>query len=407
MGTEGSERRIEGDTPGRGGPVHATGGPAHPTRGPVDATRGPAHPTLHAVPLGLEGIPAASTALSDVQGDAGRLILCGSDLSDFAARHGFESAAAEFWAVARGEAAAPSEDVRGALGAAREAAFARFEALRPALEGRTISEGLRLGLASLVEGNSPHVASTAAVPVFVANLARLHEGAAPMRPDPSLPHVADFLRMLRGGEAAARDVDALSTYLVTVMDHGMNASTFTARVIASTHAGVVSAVVGAYAALTGPLHGGAPEPVLEMLDEIGRADRAAGWIERRLAAGERIMGFGHRIYRVRDPRADVLKRALERLAPSNAKLSLARAVEEAALGALRRHKPDRPLEVNVEFYTAMLLDALGLPRGAFTPVFAMGRVVGWTAHAFEQRRTGRLIRPASIYIGAMPGGGAR
>jgi citrate synthase len=354
---------------------------------------------------GLEGVPAASTALSDVQGEAGRLILCGSDLADFAGHHGFESAAAEFWAVARGQPAAEPEAVRAALGAAREAAFARFADLRPALEALTISEGLRLGLASLAETDSPHIAAAAAVPVFVANVARLKEGRSPIPPDASLPHVADFLRMLRGREAAAPELEALSTYLVTVMDHGMNASTFTARVIASTQADIVSAVVGAYAALTGPLHGGAPEPVLAMLDGIGRPEHAAAWIERRLAAGERIMGFGHRIYRVRDPRADVLKHALEKLAPSDAKLTLARAVEEAALEALRRHKPGRKLETNVEFYTAMLLDALGMPRAAFTPVFAMGRVVGWTAHAFEQRRTGRLIRPASVYVGAVPLGG--
>jgi citrate synthase len=355
-----------------------------------------------AAAAGLEGIPAATTALSDVQGDIGRLILCGRDLADFAARHGFESAAAEFWGVARGEAAAAPAAIRTALAAAREAAFARFAALRPVLDGLTISEGLRLGLASLTETDAPHIAATGAVPVLVANVARLKEGKAPVPPDGSLAQVEDFLRMLRGRAAGERDVAALSTYLVTVMDHGMNASTFTARVIASTQADVVSAVVGAYAALTGPLHGGAPEPVLEMLDAIGRPERAAEWIERRLRAGERIMGFGHRIYRVRDPRADVLKGALEKLESGNAKLGLARAVEAEALDALRRHKPDRTLETNVEFYTAMLLDALGMPRAAFTPVFAMGRVVGWTAHAFEQRRTGRLIRPASLYVGAVP-----
>src|SRR5690606_3314872 len=188
----------------------------------------------------------------------------------------------------------------------------------------------------------------------------------------------------------------------TVMDHGMNASTFTARVVASTGAGLVGAVVAAYAALTGPLHGGAPEPVLDMLDAIGTPERAERWIDDALARGERLMGFGHRIYKVRDPRADVLKGALERLDPSDEKLALGRAVEAAAVAALRRHKPGRKLETHVEFYTAMLLDALGIPRAAFTPVFAVGRVVGWTAHALEQRRGGRLIRPASIYVGRVP-----
>jgi len=358
----------------------------------------------HGVASGLEGVPAAETALSDVDGETGRLILCGLELVDFVARHGFESAAARFWTIARGEpvSAETPDAVRAALGQARAAAFIQFEALGPAFEGLTLSEGLRLGLASLAEGERAHLAVTGAVPVFLANLARHHARKAPIAPQPDLPHVEDFLRMLRGSPAGATDIQALTTYLVTVMDHGMNASTFTARVVASTGAGLVGAIVGAYAALTGPLHGGAPEPVLAMLDAVGRPDRARSWVEDALRKGERLMGFGHRIYKVRDPRADVLKAALEKLKPSGERLELARAVETAALDALKRHKPGRKLETNVEFYTAMLLDGLGMPRAAFTPLFAMGRVVGWSAHAFEQRRIGRLIRPASLYVGELP-----
>jgi len=351
---------------------------------------------------GLEGVPAAETVLSHVDGAAGRLIVCGHSLEDFVARHDFETAAATLWAAAAAAPRRPADTLRAGLGEARAAAFARYVALDAALDGLSLAEGLRVGLASLPESADAHVTLTGAVPVFVANLARRAAGRPPVEPDPNAPHVADFLRMLRGAEPSDADVEALRTYLLTVMDHGMNASTFTARVVASTGAGLVGAVVAAYAALTGPLHGGAPEPVLDMLDAIGTPDRAAGWIEDALARGERLMGFGHRIYKVRDPRADVLKRALERLRPSGDRLDLARAVEAEALAALRRHKPDRRLETNVEFYTAMLLDALGIPRAAFTPVFALGRVVGWTAHALEQRRTGRLIRPASIYVGPLP-----
>ena len=175
------------------------------------------------------------------------------------------------------------------------------------------------------------------------------------------------------------------------------------RVVIATRASLVSAVTGAYAALSGPLHGGAPGPVLDMLDEIGGEQMIGGWLDEALDRGDRLMGFGHRIYRTRDPRADVLKAALIRLAPETARLKLAMAVEDAARTALNARHPERPLDTNVEFYTALLLDALGIPRTLFTPVFAIGRVAGWTAHAIEHHaRRGRLIRPEAVYVGARP-----
>jgi citrate synthase len=352
---------------------------------------------------GLEGVVAVETALSHVDGRAGRLILCGEALADFVARHDFESAAAAFWAAAQGTPSESPETVRAWLGRARETAFARFERLAPALEGLALGDALRVGIAAMSDDDpAPHVAVTGAWPVLVANLARRERGLAPEPPDLAAGHVEDFLRMRDGAAPETGAVEALTTYLTTVMDHGMNASTFTARVIASTRAGLVGGVTGAYAALTGPLHGGAPEPVLDMLDAIGRPECSAEWIEAELERGERLMGFGHRVYRVRDPRADVLAAAFERLGKAGPRLELARAVERAALEALARAKPNRRIETNVEFYTAMLLDALGMPRSLFTPLFAMGRVVGWTAHAIEQRRTGRLIRPDSRYVGRAP-----
>jgi citrate synthase len=352
---------------------------------------------------GLEGVAAAETALSHVDGAAGRLILCGQDLEEVIATHTFESAAGTFWAVAGDEPPASPATVQAALGEARVAAFLRFEQLSSVLGSLTVAEGLRLGLASLPEaGAASNVSVTAAVPVFAANLARLKAGREPVPPLASNPHAEDFLHMLLGVAPSAETVKALSTYLLTVMDHGMNASTFTARVIASTRAGLTWATVGAFAALTGPIHGGAPEPVLDMLDAIGKPERAAGWIGSALGRGERLMGFGHRVYRVRDPRADILKATLETLGTSGSRLQLAQAIEEAALEALRHHKPDSKIETNVEFYTALLLERLDIPRHAFTSVFAMGRIVGWTAHALEQRRTGRLMRPTSVYIGELP-----
>ena len=190
--------------------------------------------------------------------------------------------------------------------------------------------------------------------------------------------------------------------LILYAEHEFNASTFTARVIASTQADLFCAVTGGYCALTGPLHGGAPEPVLEMLDAIGTRERIKPWVDSALARGERLMGFGHKIYRVRDPRADVLKGAIERLAGGGKGLPFAGEVEAYIREALRREKPDRPLDTNVEFFTAILLDALAISRQAFTPVFAVARAAGWTAHAREQQRTGRLIRPSSAYIGPPP-----
>jgi citrate synthase len=245
---------------------------------------------------------------------------------------------------------------------------------------------------------------TGAIAVYAAAWCQKRAGKAPIAPDASLSHAADYLRMLGlpGDDARVR---ALDTYLVTVIDHGMNASTFTARVIASTASDATSALVGAIGALKGPLHGGAPGPVLDMLEAVGAPDRAVAWLSGELSAGRRIMGMGHRIYRVRDPRAAVLERAVEKLEKAGARgerLQLARAVEAAAVGVLRARHPDRPLHANVEFYTAVLLDAVGLPRTLFTPTFAVARAAGWMAHIREQRRTGRIIRPASRYVGPMP-----
>lgn len=350
---------------------------------------------------GLDGVVVANTILSEVDGDQGRLIIRGLPVDDLAGHLGFEAAAARLWDGLSPEPET-AESVAEALGAARRVAFARLEGLMGAGAELPAIDGLRLGLAALpdVSDVAPHHLVTGAVPVFLAGLMRVKRGLQPLAPDPTLGQAADFLRMLHGEQASDEAAAALEAYLVTVMEHGMNASTFTARVIASTRAGVVASVVGALGALKGPLHGGAPGPVLDMLDAIGKPAHIADWLADALKAGQRLMGFGHRIYRVRDPRADVLKRVVGTLrSEGNTRLAFAEQVEREALRALAAHKPDRPLDTNVEFYTALLLEAVGLEREAFTPVFAMGRVVGWTAHVFEQERTGRLMRPQSAYVG--------
>ena len=204
------------------------------------------------------------------------------------------------------------------------------------------------------------------------------------------------------GEADPDHVKAIDAYWISAAEHGMNASTFTARVVASTGADAAACISSGIGALSGPLHGGAPSRVLHMLEEVDRSGDPVGYVKGVLDRGERLMGFGHRVYRVRDPRADVLAAAAERFyrrGGDEGLYDLARAVEATALRLLRERKPDRPLDTNVEFYTALLLHGLGFPTGLFTPIFAVGRVAGWTAHALEQLATGRLIRPQSEYVG--------
>lgn len=350
---------------------------------------------------GLEGVVAAETVLSEVDGAAGVLIVRGRSLDELAGRIRFEDVVALLFDGFYPDLPA---DVRAALGKARVEVFSEVSALDTGLLDLTPLEAMRALTARLADGDDTETAFRllAAPAVFTAAVVRAQGGEAPVAPDPTLTHAADILRMLRGTPATKAEADALDTYLVTVADHGLNASTFAARVVASTRAGLTSAALAGISALKGPLHGGAPGPIIEMLDEIGEPANARTWIEGALARGDRLMGFGHRIYKVRDPRADALKSAVRWLDARQGRLEFAEAVEVAALAILREHKPDRALQTNVEFYTALLLEALAFPPSAFTCVFAMGRVAGWLAHAREQLAGGRLIRPASLYVGPMP-----
>ncbi|MFO1014726.1 MAG: citrate synthase/methylcitrate synthase [Caulobacteraceae bacterium] len=355
---------------------------------------------------GLENVVAAETVLSEVDGLAGRLVIRGHSLDDLAGKIRFEDAAHLLW---EGFFDNLPADLAGPLGAARAEVFAETAALDDRLLKRNPMEGMRALTARLADGESLDVALKllAAPAVFTAAVVRAQAGEPVMAPDPKLSHAADILRMLRGRVPSADEAAALDTYLVTVSDHGLNASTFAARVISSTQAGLTSAVLGGISALKGPLHGGAPGPVIDMLDGIGRPENAQRWLENAVDRGDRLMGFGHRVYKVRDPRADALKKAVRKLTDgSNAapgRLAFAEAVEQAALDVLRTRKPNRSLQTNVEFYTALLLEALAFPPSAFTCVFAMGRTAGWVAHAREQLTGGRLIRPQSRYVGPAPG----
>lgn len=352
---------------------------------------------------GLDGVVAADTAMSEVDGEAGRLIVRGHAVEELVATRGFEGVAALLW-DGFGSGGGHEAAVRRGLATARVRAFAEVPKLLAASKGLSPVEALRVGLGILSDSEPMphHYLVCGAMPVFLAALLRAAEGKLPLAPDPSLSTAQDLLRTIRGKRADAEFEKGLDTYLATVADHGFNASTFTARVVASTRAGLISSVLAALCALKGPLHGGAPGPVLDMFDEIGRPENAAAWLDDAFAKGTRLMGFGHRIYKVRDPRADVLKNTVATLPQTAGRLAFAVEVEKNAIAALRKHKPGQRLETNVEFYTALLLEALEVPRSAFTALFAVGRAAGWCAHIFEQENGGRLIRPQSNYVGPRP-----
>jgi citrate synthase len=351
---------------------------------------------------GLDGVVAAATALSHVDGDRGELLIGGYPLEELASNAAFEETVWLLW-HGRLPAAPELADFRDALAARRALPDAALRLVHDCVDrGLAPMDTLRVaaGAISLTASDGPTI--LAQCPTIVAAAWRLGRGERPVPPDPELPHAANYLYMLTGRAPDPEQSRGLETYLNTVVDHGLNASTFTARVITSTGSDLVSAVVGALGALKGPLHGGAPGPALDMVFEIGDATRAEPILRDRLARGEKLMGFGHRIYKVRDPRADVLAAAAERLytrAGDLALYRLAREVETTALRLLDAHKPGRRLQTNVEYFTALLLHGLGLATPLFTPTFAISRVAGWIAHAAEQQRANRIIRPQSEYVG--------
>jgi citrate synthase len=349
---------------------------------------------------GLEGVVAAETVLSHADGERGIIWVRGHTIPDLVAQ-GFEAAVALMWEGFAGENLTRGRMIE-MFGSARALAFSRLGEWLPAAARREPLEATRLLLAAVPDESTPAEVA-AALPVGIAALIRSRKGKPPVAPDPSLTTAADLLRMVAGAAVEERFAQALDAYITTVIDNGLSASTFAARVIISTRASLASAVVGAYGAFTGALHGGAPGLALDLLDDIAKdGNDVEATLERKLAAGERLMGFGHRVFRLRDPRADMLRAALLRLDPNSPRLAFAKRVERAAVAALERRKPGRRLEANIEMDAALLLDAIGLPRAAFTPVFAMARSPAWIAHALEQRRSGRMIRPASSYVGPTP-----
>jgi citrate synthase len=356
---------------------------------------------------GLEGVVATETRLSSVDGEDGVLIIAGFPVEELASRASFEETVYLLWHDALPD---PGQlrTFREKLAGQRELPDATLNLLRavaaekvPEMDALRMAAGT-VSLGVFEESYAEALAMVARLPTIAAAYWRLLNGEEPVSPDPELGHAANYLYMLTGGEPGAESVRALETYLNAASDHGMNASTFAARVIVSTRSDIVSAIVGAIGALKGPLHGGAPGPALDVVFEIGKPSRAEAVLREKLERGERLMGFGHRIYRVRDPRADVLAAAAKRLYTTDGDgelYELALDVEKTALALLAEYKPHRNLQTNVEFYTALVLHGLGLPAQLFTPTFAASRVAGWTAHCFEQQALDRIIRPQSAYVG--------
>ncbi|MEO8609848.1 MAG: citrate synthase/methylcitrate synthase [Chloroflexota bacterium] len=357
---------------------------------------------------GLDGVVAAQTRLSSVDGLAGELIIAGFPLEGIAPNATFEEMVYLLWHDHLPDVKQLA-NFRALLAAQRALPDAAITLLRAAAsEKQNTMDALRMAASTLSLGANGQDSErdalklVAAFPTIVAAYWRLFQRKEPIAPHSDLSHAANYLYMLTGDVPSDEQVRGLETYLNTVVDHGLNASTFTARVIISTGSDMISAVVGALGALKGPLHGGAPGPALDMVFEIEDSANAEPYLRRKLEAGEKLMGFGHRVYKVRDPRADVLSVAAERLFQNGGDIALytlAKDVERKAIELLAEYKPGRNLQTNVEFYTALLLHGLDFPTELFSPTFAVSRVAGWTAHAFEQQEVNRIIRPQSIYTG--------
>lgn len=362
---------------------------------------------------GLDGVVAAETAVGDVRGEEGFYHYRQYPAVELARHRSLEDVwhlMVEGWLPDRSASAAFAARVAGLRSLPPVTARLLPEVARHGTPMETLRTGISLAGAELAwppvhdagldEVRRQSLRLCALLPTLVAATHRLRQGREPLEPRPDLPLAADYLRMLHGAEPPAGAARALEQYLVVVVDHGFNASTFAARVIASTGTDLASAICGAVGALAGPLHGGAPSRALDMLDAIGTPDRAEPWLREAVSRGDRIMGFGHRVYRTEDPRAAFLREVAATLDPPLA--GFAAEVERAAVAVLDGHRPGRRLRTNVELYAGVVLQGCGVPRELFPPTFAVGRCIGWSAHVLEQVAAGRLIRPLARYVGPEP-----
>ena len=347
---------------------------------------------------GLEGVIAGETSLSFVDGERGRLLYRGYRIGDLVA-HGTYPAVANLlwtgeWDPKHHLPTAPVPAAVLAVLRALPRSAKPMDALRTAVSAWGATQDLPWP--PTVEQAR---ALTAFAPSALAAFVRLRAGQEPVEPDPSLDLVPGFLYQLTASRPDEGTARALDAYFIVGSEHGFNASTFTARVIISTRSDIASAVAGAIGTMKGPLHGGAPSEVVDQLAQVGSADHAEQWIRDALARGERLMGFGHRVYRAYDPRARALRTVAEGMAKKPDWLQLAIEVEDVALRVLAEKHPERPLQTNVEFYAAPVLMGVGLTPDLFPATFSLARHAGWTAHALEQAANNRLIRPDVNYVG--------
>jgi citrate synthase len=348
---------------------------------------------------GLEGVIAGETELSQVDGERGRLTYRGYRIGDLV-EHGSYPAVANLlwtgeWDPGHELATAPvPESVMTALRALPRSAKP-MDALRTAVSAWGAAEVL--DWPPTVEQAR---ALTAFSPSALAAFARLRAGKDPIEPDPSLQLVEGYLYQLNGERPEPGTARALDAYFIVGAEHGFNASTFTARVITSTRSDIASAVVGAIGTMKGPLHGGAPSEVVDQLSQVGSVEHAEEWLRGAMDRGERLMGFGHRVYRAYDPRAAALRKVAESMDHKPDWLQLAIAVEDVALRLLEERHPERALKTNVEYYAAPVLQGVGLTPDLFPATFSLARHAGWTAHVLEQAGANRLIRPDVRYVGS-------
>jgi citrate synthase len=376
----------------------------------------PVDQALTDVPKGLAGVVVAETEVGDVRGQEGFYHYRQYNAVELADKRGLE----DVWHLLfEGELPTPEQreafvaeirplreipaSVRDVLPAIAKAGsrFIPLDALRTAVSlvgyAGDFKPSLDIDHAAL-RANAMQVC--AVIPTLIMALYRLNRGEEPIDPHPDLPYGANYLYMLTG-EAPDPDIArAVEQYQITTIDHGFNASTFTARVITSSGADLAAAVVGGIGALSGPLHGGAPSRALELLETIGTVENARPYIENAVRNGERIMGFGHRVYKTDDPRSLFLRGVAERIGAE--KLPFAKEVERTVVDVLAELKPGRNLYANVEFYAGVVMDHTGLPQDLFTPTFASSRVIGWCANILEQAADNRIIRPSARYVGPPP-----
>lgn len=377
----------------------------------------PASAQAHEVPKGLEGVVVADTTVGDVRGlegfyhyrqysavdlaqsrpleDVWHLMFNGQLPTTLAEREAFT-------ADIRSRRSIPSEvaNVLAPIASAGDT-FVPLDALRTAMSQYGAALGFRASLdVDATELRDNAMNTCAVTPTLICALWRIRQGLEPVAPHDELGYAANYLYMMQGKVPSAEHAAAVEKYMISTIDHGFNASTFTARVITSTGADLGAAVVGAIGAMSGPLHGGAPSRALQMLDEIGTAENAESWLRAAVQRGDRLMGFGHRVYKTDDPRSLMLRGVADELGGD--KMELARHIEATAVKVLEELKPGRRLYTNVEFYAGIVMDRCGIPRELFTPTFASSRMIGWCTHVLEQAADNRLIRPSAQYVGPPP-----